>query len=159
MPSAPSEAWNRSGPSYATRAYLGASPGALSFCWPRPWERPYDPWVAYHHLGSGELFSEYLIGLIVLVLSLEGALEFTTISFRGKSRRLPSALILFGTLGIFFVVLTATTLTKDFLGKADTGLERRQERLLWGPQRIGDDNTPAEVIGIYQIHPDYFVAT
>ncbi len=199
--------------------------------------RPYDPWVAYHHLGSGELFSEYLIGLIILALSLggalfvdrpfcrylcpmggflalpsflgfsrirrksetcidcgicdascpmdidvssratvkspecisctkcvqacpvEGTLEFSTPSFRGKSQRLPSALILFGTLGIFLIVLTAATLTEDFLWKADTGLERRQERLLWGPQRIGDDNTPAEVIGIYQIHPDYFVET
>jgi polyferredoxin len=32
--------------------------------------RPYDPWVAYHHLASDEFFSEYLIGTLILGASL-----------------------------------------------------------------------------------------
>ena len=32
--------------------------------------RPYDPWAAYHHLTSHELFDEFLIGFLILVFSL-----------------------------------------------------------------------------------------
>jgi polyferredoxin len=35
--------------------------------------RPYDPWVAYHHILSDELLSEFLIGTIVLAVSLAGS--------------------------------------------------------------------------------------
>ena len=199
--------------------------------------RPYDPWVAYHHLGSGELFSEYSVGFIILILSLGGSLfldrpfcrylcpmgaflalpsfpgfsrirrnpdtctdcgkcdsscpmairvsrmetvkspeciscgkcvqvcpventlAFSTPEFKGKSKRIPAAVVIFGTVGIFALVLGITTWTKHFVWKADTGLEKRQERLLWGPQRIGADNTLAEIVSIYQIHPNYFVET
>jgi polyferredoxin len=32
--------------------------------------RPMDPWAAFHHIGSDELFSGYFIGFIILALSL-----------------------------------------------------------------------------------------
>ncbi len=32
--------------------------------------RPMDPWAAFHHTGSDELFSGYLIGFIILIVSL-----------------------------------------------------------------------------------------
>ena len=32
--------------------------------------RPLDPWAAFHHIGSDELFSNYLIGFIILAVSL-----------------------------------------------------------------------------------------
>jgi Fe-S-cluster-containing hydrogenase component 2 len=36
--------------------------------------RPYDPWVAWAHLTSGELLTTYLIGFVILVVSLAGSL-------------------------------------------------------------------------------------
>ena len=197
--------------------------------------RPFDPWVAYHHLGSDELISQYLIGLIILAASLAGGLftdrpfcrylcpmggflaipsktGFTRVSRNSEScidcgkcdaacpmaleisdkdevksveciscaecvhacpvpdtlqfttpagrsvgkRRISSALVILGTLAIFVTVLGVTTLTKKFVWKADTGLERQVERLLWGPRRIGEDNTLVDVVQIFQIHPAYF---
>jgi polyferredoxin len=38
--------------------------------------RPYDPWVAYMHLTSGELFAEFGIGLAVLGVSLAGSIVY-----------------------------------------------------------------------------------
>jgi polyferredoxin len=38
--------------------------------------RPYDPWVAYHHLASSDLFPDSTIGFIVLVLSFIGSLAY-----------------------------------------------------------------------------------
>jgi ferredoxin len=38
--------------------------------------RPYDPWAAYHHLPSRELFSEFLVGFIVLMTAFGGSLLF-----------------------------------------------------------------------------------
>lgn len=35
--------------------------------------RPFDPWVAYHHLTSAELFTDFGIGFGILVLSLAGS--------------------------------------------------------------------------------------
>ncbi len=35
--------------------------------------RPYDPWVAFNHLSSAELFTELWIGLVVLVVGLVGS--------------------------------------------------------------------------------------
>ena len=199
--------------------------------------RPFDPWVAYHHIGSGELFSEYLWGSVILGISLIGGifldrpfcrylcpmggflalpsflgfsrirrnrescidcgkcddacpmalevsrmdkvtsaecincgkcvyacpvektLDFATPVVKGKSGRIPSSLVIFGTVGIFILVLGISTWTRDFVWKAETGLEKQQERLLWGPQRIGKDNTPVELVSIYQIHPNYFAET
>jgi polyferredoxin len=38
--------------------------------------RPYDPWAAWNHLLSVELISGFLVGLIVLVVSLVGSLLY-----------------------------------------------------------------------------------
>lgn len=38
--------------------------------------RPYDPWAAYHHLLSTELVSGFLVGLVLLVVSLVGSLLY-----------------------------------------------------------------------------------
>jgi len=38
--------------------------------------RAYDPWVAYHHLTSAELLTEFSIGLAILVVSLAGSLAY-----------------------------------------------------------------------------------
>lgn len=194
--------------------------------------RPYDPWVAYHHLGSDELFSKNLIGFIVLVLSLglgfisdrpfcrylcpmggflgiiskigvtrikrnvssctdcglcdkncpvnievskqeiitsaecltcsecintcpvKDTLSYVTPG--KKSRKIPTSIVLFGTLLIFVITITINTITKQFIWKADTGLEHKVERLYWGPQRLKSDNTLYEVVQVYQIHPNYF---
>jgi NAD-dependent dihydropyrimidine dehydrogenase PreA subunit len=41
------------------------------------WIAPYDPWTAYGHLGAGsELFSEYTIGFILLVIVLAGSMLY-----------------------------------------------------------------------------------
>jgi polyferredoxin len=36
--------------------------------------RPYDPWAAYHHVLSSELFLEFKIGFIVLIVTLLGSI-------------------------------------------------------------------------------------
>ncbi|MFC1534905.1 4Fe-4S binding protein [Thermodesulfobacteriota bacterium] len=38
--------------------------------------RPYDPWAAYHHLASADLFKEFSIGFIVLIASLLGSMLY-----------------------------------------------------------------------------------
>lgn len=38
--------------------------------------RPYDPWAAYHHLSSPELFTEFGVGVSVLGLSLAGSFVY-----------------------------------------------------------------------------------
>ncbi len=38
--------------------------------------RPYDPWVAYMHLTSAELFAEFAVGVAVLAVSLVGSLVY-----------------------------------------------------------------------------------
>ncbi len=38
--------------------------------------RPYDPWVAWAHLTSGNLLTTYLIGFVVLIISLAGSLVY-----------------------------------------------------------------------------------
>ncbi len=195
--------------------------------------RPYDPWVAFHHLGSEDLFSNSLAGFIILVLSLilgffsdrpfckylcpmggflgivskvgitkikressscidcklcdkvcpvnieVSAKELVTsaecltcsecinscpvnntlfyVTPGKKRKRIPVVAVLFGTLAIFAISVTITTVTKKFLWKADTGLEQKVERLYWGPQRIKGDNTLVDIIQVYKIHPTYFV--
>lgn len=194
---------------------------------------PFDPWVAYHHLGTEDLFNGKTIGFIVLVASLaagfftdrpfcrylcpmggflgliskigivkikreastctncglcdrvcpanlsvstkvlttsaecincsecinicpvENTLNYVT---PGKNRkRVPVSLLLIGTILIIVTTVTVTTVTKHFRWKADTGLEANVERLYWGPQRIKGDNTLAQIIQVYQIHPNYFI--
>jgi polyferredoxin len=38
--------------------------------------RPYDPWATYHHLFSAELFTEFLVGFIILMITLAGSLFY-----------------------------------------------------------------------------------
>jgi ferredoxin len=38
--------------------------------------RPYDPWVAWAHLTSGELLTTYLVGFVILVISLAGSFVY-----------------------------------------------------------------------------------
>jgi ferredoxin len=38
--------------------------------------RPYDPWVAWAHLTSGDLLTTYLIGFVILIVSLAGSLAY-----------------------------------------------------------------------------------
>lgn len=38
--------------------------------------RPFDPWVAYHHLTSRELLTDFIVGFGILVLSLAGSFFF-----------------------------------------------------------------------------------
>jgi polyferredoxin len=38
--------------------------------------RPYDPWVAYHHLLDAELFTGFLVGFIILLLTVVGSLVY-----------------------------------------------------------------------------------
>jgi len=196
--------------------------------------RPYDPWVAYQHLGTSEVWTEYLWGVIILFASLAGgffldrpfcrylcpmgaflalpakaglvrvrrnaetcidcgacdeacpaALPVSsreqvlsaeclacgecvqacpvsdTLSFAlpgKKARSLPAGAVLLGTVLIFAAVVGITTAGRSFVWKTPTGLEPRVERLLWGPQRIGEDNTLYEVVQIYRIPPDLLAA-
>ncbi len=48
----------------------------MSFATASLWIRPYDPWAAYHHIVSVELVSGYLVGLILLIVSLAGSLLY-----------------------------------------------------------------------------------
>lgn len=38
--------------------------------------RPFDPWAAFHHILSAELISGFLVGLIILVVSLVGSFVY-----------------------------------------------------------------------------------
>ena len=38
--------------------------------------RPYDPWVAWAHLTADDLLSTYLVGFVILVVSLAGSLVY-----------------------------------------------------------------------------------
>lgn len=194
--------------------------------------RPYDPWVAYHHLGSDDLINKNLVGFIILCLSLglgifidrpfckylcpmggflgltskiglvrikrnknictdckicdkkcpvnidisnsesikssecltcsecinscpvPNALSYTTPGTKGK--RISVFSLLIGTLVIFVITITITTVTKTFIWKQETGLEKKVERLYWGPHKIKKDNTLLEIVKVYRIHPSYF---
>lgn len=41
--------------------------------------RPYDPWVTYNHLTSGELFEDFSIGFIILLLTLVGSVFYNRV--------------------------------------------------------------------------------
>ncbi|MBI9103691.1 MAG: 4Fe-4S binding protein [Spirochaetales bacterium] len=194
--------------------------------------RPMDPWAAFHHIGSEELFSSYFIGFIILIASLigsffldrvfckyvcpmgaflapvskiglysikndrekctscgkcdsvcsmnvsisdseviksgeciscmecfavcpEAALSVTPL--KSRDRKLKPSLLIFFTLLIFVVVIGITTVTKQFVWKAPTGLPPRTERLLWGPQRLKGDNTFEDVVTIFRINPAFIM--
>lgn len=40
------------------------------------WIAPYDPWTAYSHISSSELFTGYLVGLIILIISIVGSMLY-----------------------------------------------------------------------------------
>ncbi|MBB6478946.1 4Fe-4S binding protein [Spirochaeta isovalerica] len=193
--------------------------------------QPYDPWLAYHHIGTEDLFSKYLVGTIILFaslglgifierpfcrylcpmggflgliskigfirirrntetcidcgicdiscpvdISISTAEQVATAecltcsacinrcpventlfySLPGKKKRkVSTAFVLFGTVALFTAVIAYATVTKQFIWKADTGLEWKVERLLAGPDRIKGDNQPVHIIQIYQIPPSY----
>ena len=48
----------------------------MSFATASLFIRPYDPWAAYHHIFSVDLFPGFLVGLILLVVSLAGSLLY-----------------------------------------------------------------------------------
>ncbi len=35
--------------------------------------RPYDPWLTYHHLASADLWADFSVGLIVLIITIVGS--------------------------------------------------------------------------------------
>lgn len=41
--------------------------------------RPYDPWVAYHHLLSSDIFTELLAGFVVLLITLAGSFFYNRV--------------------------------------------------------------------------------
>jgi polyferredoxin len=41
--------------------------------------RPYDPWAAFHHITTADLFTEFMIGFIILIISLLGSIVYNRI--------------------------------------------------------------------------------
>lgn len=41
--------------------------------------RPYDPWVAYHHLFSSDIFTDLLAGFIILLITLAGSFFYNRV--------------------------------------------------------------------------------
>jgi len=54
---------------FAAVGVFSAALGELVF-------RPYDPWVAWQHLTSAELFTDFAVGFTILLLSLAGSLLY-----------------------------------------------------------------------------------
>jgi ferredoxin len=48
----------------------------MSFATASLFIRPYDPWAAFHHILSVELFSGFAVGLVLLVVSLVGSMLY-----------------------------------------------------------------------------------
>lgn len=48
----------------------------LSFAFGSLIIRPYDPWVAYQHLASAELWTAFIAGFVILIVSLVGSLLY-----------------------------------------------------------------------------------
>ncbi len=65
--------------------------------------RPYDPWVAYHHLTSAELFTSVGVGTLVLAVSLAGSFIYDRF-FCKYLCPMGAFLGLFNKVGIFRVV-------------------------------------------------------
>ena len=68
--------------------------------------RPYDPWVAYHHLTSPELFTTFGIGAAVLGVSLAGSFVYDRF-FCKYLCPMGAFLGLFNKLGLYRVVRSA----------------------------------------------------
>jgi len=194
--------------------------------------RPLDPWAAYHHIGSDELFSGYLIGIIILAASIVASFfidrafckylcpmgaflaplsklgafrvrkdgdtctscgmcdsacpmnisvsqtesvtsmecincmecvsscpenSLSVSAWKPAKKKIKPAMLILITFIIFAGIVGAATASKAFVWKAPTGLPQKTERLLWGPQRIKDDNTFEEITMIYRINPNYIM--
>ena len=194
--------------------------------------RPLDPWAAFHHIGSDELFSGYLIGFIILIASLAASFFFDrafckylcpmgaflaplskggayrirnnrelctscgecddacpmniTVSetenvtsaecincmdcvsscpagslsvsaWKNRRKAIKPAVLILVTFMIFAGIIGASTAAKAFVWKTPTGLTHETERLLWGPQRIRDDNSFNDIVMIYRINPNYIM--
>lgn len=70
--------------------------------------RPYDPWATFQHLTSVELFSVFLVGFIVLIVSLLGSLLFDRF-FCKYLCPMGGFLGILGRIGIFRIRRTAST--------------------------------------------------
>jgi polyferredoxin len=194
--------------------------------------RPYDPWVAYHHLFSAELLTSYLVGFILLILSLAGSMfverpfckylcpmggflglvskagvfrirrnrssctdceactricpvgirvheldkvttaeciscgecqtacpvENTLVESPLRSRfSLPPLAVTLIVLVLFGGIVTATTLTGDFIWNKNANLPPTLQRILNSPERIAGDNSLLEIVYAYRIPPQLFV--
>ena len=70
--------------------------------------RPYDPWVAYHHLLSPELIDGFLIGLIVLLFTVVGSCFYDRV-FCKYLCPMGAALTPFSKIGLFKIKRNAHT--------------------------------------------------
>lgn len=82
--------------------------------------------------------------------------EDTLYYSRPSGKKISTWIIFAGTVLIFTMVLAVTTVNKQFTWKAESGLEKKAERLFWGPQKIREDNSLVDIIQVFQIHPSYF---
>lgn len=73
--------------------------------------RPFDPWVAYHHITSGELFISFSFGSIVLLISLLGSMLFDRF-FCKYLCPLGAFISLFNRISIFKINRNASTCIK-----------------------------------------------
>ncbi len=72
--------------------------------------RPYDPWVAYHHLFSSDLFAGLTAGFVILVLLLLGSVLYTRV-FCKYACPMGAFLALFRWTGLLTVRRNAATCT------------------------------------------------
>jgi polyferredoxin len=72
--------------------------------------RPYDPWVAYHHILSTELFTGLIVGFIILVLSMVGSFFYDRV-FCKYLCPMGAFLGIFRWFGLFKVKRNAATCT------------------------------------------------
>jgi polyferredoxin len=70
--------------------------------------RPYDPWVAYHHLLDAELINGFLVGLIILILTVVGSLFYDRF-FCKYLCPMGAALTPFAKVGLFKIKRNAPT--------------------------------------------------
>jgi len=70
--------------------------------------RPYDPWVAYHHLLDAELVGGFLVGLIILVLTVLGSFVYDRF-FCKYLCPMGAALTPFSKAGLFKIKRNAST--------------------------------------------------
>jgi len=70
--------------------------------------RPYDPWATYHHLLSPELLEEFLVGFLVLLLTIVGSFFYNRF-FCKYLCPMGAALTPFAKVGLFKIKRNAST--------------------------------------------------